>query len=224
MVGRVFRMNPMLIEGKVSEMKKMTLAKLVGMAASVGAVLSLMIGSAEAGRCRSARTHVVASAPSHFAVPIAAAHQLVPAVAAADAKASADIVDTAVAAKFNTLVAAVKAAGLVDTLKGKGPFTVFAPTDAAFAKLPAGTLEDLLKPENKEQLQAILTYHVVSGKVMAADVVKLKEAKTVNGQAVTISVTDGTVSVDGAKVTKTDVECANGVIHIIDAVILPKKK
>lgn len=136
--------------------------------------------------------------------------------------APADIVDTAVAAKFSTLVAAVKAAGLVETLKGKGPFTVFAPTDEAFAKLPKETLESLLKPENKEKLAAILTYHVVSGKVMAADVVKLTEAKTVNGKSVKIKVADGVVTVDGAKVTKTDVACSNGVIHIIDTVILPK--
>jgi transforming growth factor-beta-induced protein len=134
-----------------------------------------------------------------------------------------DIVDTAVAAgSFNTLAAALKAADLVETLKGKGPFTVFAPTDEAFAKLPAGTLDDLLKPANKAKLQGILTYHVVSGKVMAADVVKLKSAKTVNGQSATIKVTDGTVMVDNAKVTKTDIMCINGVIHVIDAVILPK--
>lgn len=134
-----------------------------------------------------------------------------------------DIVDTAVGAgDFTTLVAAVKAAGLVETLKGEGPFTVFAPTDAAFGKLPAGTVEDLLKPENKEKLVAILTYHVVPGKVMAADVVKLTEAKTVQGKAAKIKVEDGTVMVDGAKVVKTDIPCSNGVIHVIDAVILPE--
>ncbi len=134
-----------------------------------------------------------------------------------------DIVDTAVGAgSFNTLVAAVKAAGLVETLKGKGPFTVFAPTDDAFKKLPPGTLEDLLKPENKEKLKGILTYHVVAGKVMAKDVVKMKSAKTVNGQSVTISMKDKDVMVDKAKVTKTDIVCSNGVIHVIDAVILPK--
>lgn len=134
-----------------------------------------------------------------------------------------DIVDTAIGAgSFNTLVAAIKAAGLVDTLKGKGPFTVFAPTDAAFAKLPAGTLDDLLKPENKAKLQGILTYHVVSGKVMAADVVKLKTAKTVQGQDLTIKVEGETVKVDNAKVTKTDIGCSNGVIHVIDTVVLPK--
>jgi uncharacterized surface protein with fasciclin (FAS1) repeats len=134
-----------------------------------------------------------------------------------------DIVDTAVASDdFNTLVAAIKAADLVDTLKGHGPFTVFAPTDDAFAKLPAGTLDDLLKPENKGKLASILTYHVVSGKVMAADVVKLSKAKTVNGQSVSIKVDHGTVMVDSAKVIQTDIKCTNGVIHVIDAVILPK--
>ncbi len=133
-----------------------------------------------------------------------------------------DIVDTAVSADgFSTLVAAVKAAGLVETLKGKGPFTVFAPTDAAFKKLPPGTLENLLKPENKAQLVSILTYHVVPGKVMAADVVKLKEAKTVEGSTVDITVKGDKVMVDKANVAKTDIECTNGVIHVIDAVILP---
>jgi len=135
----------------------------------------------------------------------------------------ADIVDTAVkAGSFKTLVAAVKAAGLVETLKGKGPFTVFAPTDEAFAKLPKGTVEELLKPENKDKLVAVLTYHVVAGNVMAADVVKLKSAKTVQGQEVTIAVANGGVSIDNAKVLKTDIACSNGVIHVIDSVILPK--
>ncbi|NIO63384.1 MAG: fasciclin domain-containing protein [Gammaproteobacteria bacterium] len=134
-----------------------------------------------------------------------------------------DIVDTAVGAgSFNTLVAAVKAADLVETLKGEGPFTVFAPTDDAFAKLPAGTLDDLLKPENKAKLQAILTYHVVPGKVMADDVVKLDSAKTVNGQSLTIKVESGAVMVDNAKVVKTDIRASNGVIHVIDTVVLPK--
>ena len=135
---------------------------------------------------------------------------------------AADIVDTAVAAKFNTLVAAVKAAGLVDTLKGPGPFTVFAPTDEAFAKLPAGTIDSLLKPENKAKLQSILTYHVVPGKVMAHDVVKLNSAKTVEGQNVTIKASNGRVMVNNANVTKTDIETSNGVIHVIDTVIMPK--
>lgn len=134
-----------------------------------------------------------------------------------------DIVDTAVSAgSFNTLVAAVKAADLVDTLKGKGPFTVFAPTDDAFAKLPEGTVESLLKPENKEKLQSILTYHVVSGKYMAKDVTTMKMAKTVNGQSFMISMDAGNVMVDNAKVVKADIECSNGVIHVIDSVILPK--
>jgi len=122
---------------------------------------------------------------------------------------------------FKTLVAAVKAAGLVETLQGEGPFTVFAPTDEAFAKLPAGTVDNLLKPENREQLAAILKYHVVPGKVMAADV-KTMEAKTAQGQNVNLKVTDDGVTVDGAKVVKTDLLAANGVIHVIDAVILPK--
>ena len=121
---------------------------------------------------------------------------------------------------FNTLCAAVKAAGLVETLQGAGPFTVFAPTDEAFAKLPKGTVEDLLKPENKEKLVAILTYHVVAGKVMAADVKSMK-AKTVNGQSLDVKVSDGVVTVDNAKVVKTDVAASNGVIHVIDTVVLP---
>jgi transforming growth factor-beta-induced protein len=136
-----------------------------------------------------------------------------------------DIVDTAVGAgSFKTLVAAVQAAGLVETLKGKGPFTVFAPTDKAFAKLPKGTVETLLKPENKAQLQAILTYHVVAGSVMAADVVKLTGAVTVQGQQIDITAKDGKVTVDGANVVKTDIACSNGVIHVIDSVILPADK
>jgi uncharacterized surface protein with fasciclin (FAS1) repeats len=133
-----------------------------------------------------------------------------------------DIVDTAVAAgSFNTLAKALTAAGLVDTLKGPGPFTVFAPTDEAFAKLPAGTLEDLLKPENKAKLVSILTYHVVAGKVSAADVVKLTSAKTVQGKDVSIKVDYGTVKVNTAKVVKTDIATSNGIIHVIDSVLLP---
>jgi len=133
-----------------------------------------------------------------------------------------DIVDTAVAAgDFKTLAAALQAAGLVETLKGAGPFTVFAPTDEAFAKLPAGTVEDLLKPENKEKLVSILTYHVVAGDVMAKDVVKMSEAKTVNGKELKIMAHGGKVMVDGANVTKTDIVCSNGVIHVIDSVLLP---
>ena len=133
-----------------------------------------------------------------------------------------DIVDTAVGAgQFETLAAALGAAGLVDTLKGTGPFTVFAPTDEAFAKLPAGTVENLLKPENKDQLTAILTYHVVPGNVMATDVVKLSEAETVNGKKVNIKVEGDTVMINDAKVVSADVAASNGVIHVIDAVILP---
>lgn len=135
-----------------------------------------------------------------------------------------DIVDTAVkAGSFKTLVAAVKAAGLVETLKGKGPFTVFAPTDEAFAKLPAGTVETLLKPENKDKLVAILTYHVVAGNVQAADVVKLKSAETIQGSGVKITVADGKVMVNEANVVKTDIACGNGVIHVIDTVLIPKE-
>jgi uncharacterized surface protein with fasciclin (FAS1) repeats len=123
---------------------------------------------------------------------------------------------------FETLVAAIKAAGLVETLSGKGPFTVFAPTDDAFAKLPPGTLEDLLKPENKEKLVSILTYHVVSGKVKAADVVKLDTATTVNGKAADVNVANGKVTIDNANVTATDIAASNGVIHVIDTVIIPQ--
>lgn len=133
-----------------------------------------------------------------------------------------DIVDTAVSAgSFNTLVAAVKAADLVSTLKGPGPFTVFAPTDAAFAKLPPGTVEGLLKPEARDKLKAILTYHVVPGKVMAAEVVKLTSAKTVQGADVSIAVEGSNVKVSGAAVEKTDIAASNGVIHVIDTVIMP---
>lgn len=135
------------------------------------------------------------------------------------------IVETAIgAADLSTLVAAVKQGQLVETLSGKGPFTVFAPINSAFAKLPKEVLADLLKDENREQLQGILTYHVVSGKVMAADVVKLKEAKTVNGAPVSIRVADGKVFVNDAQVIKTDIVCSNGVVHLIDSVILPPAK
>ena len=139
------------------------------------------------------------------------------------AMASKDIVETAVAADgFNTLVAAVQAADLVETLKGDGPFTVFAPTDAAFEALPAGTVEDLLKPENKEDLVAVLTYHVVPGKVLSSDLAgKALEPETVQGTTVAIDATGDSVMVDGARVVAADVEASNGVIHVIDAVILP---
>jgi uncharacterized surface protein with fasciclin (FAS1) repeats len=133
-----------------------------------------------------------------------------------------DIIDTAVeAGQFTTLAAALGAAGLVETLNGPGPFTVFAPTDAAFAKLPAGTVENLLKPENKDQLAAILTYHVVPGAVMAADVVKVDEAETVNGQMLNVTVNGDQVMVNDATVTATDIAATNGVIHVIDTVVLP---
>lgn len=132
-----------------------------------------------------------------------------------------DIVDTAVEAEgFGTLVAAVKAGGLVETLKGDGPFTVFAPSDEAFAKLPADTLTSLLKPENKDQLVAILTYHVVAGKVMAADVAP-GMVDTVNGAKAEIAIVDGAPTIAGAKIVKTDIDCTNGVIHVIDTVMLP---
>ena len=137
---------------------------------------------------------------------------------------SKDIVDTAVSAgQFKTLATALGSAGLVETLKGTGPFTVFAPTDAAFAKLPAGTVENLLKPENRDQLTAILTYHVVPGEVKAAEVVKLTEAKTVNGKPLAVSVKGGAVMINDAKVTATDIGASNGVIHVIDTVILPPR-
>jgi uncharacterized surface protein with fasciclin (FAS1) repeats len=141
---------------------------------------------------------------------------------AATCTAGKDLVSVASGAEnFKTLVAAVKAAGLVETLQGKGPFTVFAPTDEAFAKLPAGTVESLLKPENRDKLVAILTYHVVPGKVLAADV-KTMEAKTVQGQSVKLVVSDSGVTVDNAKVVKTDVMAENGVIHVVDTVMMPK--
>jgi len=154
-----------------------------------------------------------------FALILSVLASALPAAASAAKK---DIVETAVAAgTFNTLAAALQAAGLADTLKGKGPFTVFAPTDDAFNKLPAGTVETLLKPENKEKLKAILLYHVVAGDVTAAKVVKLSSAKTLNGQDVKISTEGTTVMVNDAKVVKADVITSNGVIHVIDTVLLP---
>jgi uncharacterized surface protein with fasciclin (FAS1) repeats len=142
-------------------------------------------------------------------------------VSAQESRVTKDIVETAVAAgSFKTLIAAVEAAGLVETLKGKGPFTVFAPTDEAFAKLPAGTVEALLK--DKAKLAAILTYHVVSGDVRAAQAMKLSSAKTVNGQSLKIVTKNGVVMIDNAKVVKADIAASNGVIHVIDTVVLPK--
>ena len=157
-----------------------------------------------------------------FRRTLLAAIAVVPLAFSTVAAKAADIVDTAVSAGgFETLVAAVQAAGLVETLKGEGPFTVFAPTDEAFAKLPAGTVENLLKPENKDQLIAVLTYHVVPGKVMSGDIAgKKMPVKTVQGSELDVDATDG-VKVDGASVVKADIETSNGVIHVIDAVVLP---
>jgi uncharacterized surface protein with fasciclin (FAS1) repeats len=160
---------------------------------------------------------VVTLTPSLFAGECTASK----AASTATHSAGKDIVAVAAGAdNFKTLVAAVKAAGLVETLQGKGPFTVFAPNDAAFAKLPAGTVEGLLKPENRDKLVAILKYHVVPGKVLAADV-KTMEARTAQGQSVKLKVSDAGVTVDSAKVIKTDLLAENGVIHVIDSVILP---
>lgn len=157
-----------------------------------------------------------------FGVTAMAAVAMTQAMATTQNAAAKDIVTTAVeAGSFKTLAAALKAAGLVETLQGTGPFTVFAPTDDAFAKLPAGTVETLLKPENKPRLIAVVTYHVVPGKVMAADVVKVKAAATVNGQRVDVKVDGDKVLIDQARVVTTDIACSNGVIHVIDQVILP---
>lgn len=135
---------------------------------------------------------------------------------------AADLVDTAAAGHFNTLVAAVKAAGLVDTLKGPGPFTIFAPTDEAFSKLPPGTVENLLKPENKSQLQKLLTYHVVAGHVTANDVAKLHSAKTLEGESLSIHAEKGGLKVNNARVITTNIAARNGLIHAIDRVLLPE--
>ena len=158
-----------------------------------------------------------------FLKALTVASMLVLAPVAAAPVLAANVVETAQSAgTFNTLIAAATAAGLAETLATTADITVFAPTDAAFAALPAGTVDDLLKPENKDKLIAILTYHVVPGKVMAKEVVNLTEAKTVQGSAVKIKVHGGKVSIDGANVVKTDIETSNGVIHVIDSVILPK--
>lgn len=162
------------------------------------------------------------SLKSLFVASLLAAAPLAAQAPAAPAAPAKDIVETAVAAgSFKTLATALKAAGLIETLKGKGPFTVFAPTDEAFAKIPKAQLDALLK--DAKALAAVLTYHVVAGKVMAADVVTLKEAKTVNGASAKIMVAGGKVMVDGANVVKTDIVASNGVIHVIDAVIMPPK-
>lgn len=156
-------------------------------------------------------------------VALAAALLVATGVNAGNYAKKADIVDTAVAAgDFTTLAAALQAGGLIDTLKSDGPFTVFAPTDEAFAKLPAGTVESLLKPENKDKLVAILTYHVVPGKVKAADVVNLTSASTANGKDVTIRVEGDSVYVNDSRVVATDIAASNGVIHVVDTVILPQ--
>lgn len=189
-------------------------ATIIGLALAVGAPCPLAGQPAAAG-----------AVPTVFYVRDAHGnlHKVVRMAAARAEDKPKDIVDTAVGAgSFTTLVAAVKAAGLVDVLKGEGPFTVFAPTDEAFKKLPAGTVESLLKPENKDKLIAVLKYHVVAGKVTAADVVKLKEAKTVQGGSVKVEVKGDAVMIDGAKVVKTDIITSNGVIHVIDSVLLPK--
>jgi uncharacterized surface protein with fasciclin (FAS1) repeats len=158
----------------------------------------------------------------HIAFGMAAALLTVSAAGAQAPQGSRDIVDTAVAAgSFKTLAKALQAADLVGTLKGKGPYTVFAPTDEAFAKLPAATLEDLLKPENKTKLQRILTYHVVAGRVSASDAAKMRSAKAVSGDTIAIGADGGSVTVDDAKVVKADIAASNGVIHVIDSVILP---
>jgi uncharacterized surface protein with fasciclin (FAS1) repeats len=169
------------------------------------------------------KNHFTGTIARYLTVGVAALALALGSATMAAAQDSKDIVDTAVAAgSFQMLAKALGAAGLVETLKGAGPFTVFAPTDEAFAKLPKGTLAELLKPENKQKLVAILTYHVVPGKVLAAQVVNLTSAKTVNGQSVAISTAGGAMMVDNAKVVKTDILCRNGVIHVIDSVLLPK--
>ncbi len=163
-----------------------------------------------------------AAAEKAIADSTAAAQATADSIAAAEAAMPKDIVTTAInAGNFQTLATALQAAGLVETLQGAGPFTVFAPTDEAFAKLPAGTVEDLLKPENKEKLISILTYHVVSGKVMAADVAGMTEAATVNGKKAKVTASDAGVMVDKSNVTGTDIEASNGVIHVIDQVLMP---
>lgn len=152
-----------------------------------------------------------------------AALMLAPTFAMAEEAKKMTIVETAVAAKFNTLVAAVKAAGLVDALSGDGPLTVFAPTDEAFAKLPAGTVENLLKPENKDQLVAVLTYHVVKGNMTAKKVLKKESLSTLQGGSIAVSTDDKGAKVNDSRILKTDIGCSNGVVHVIDTVLLPKK-
>ena len=168
------------------------------------------------------KSHIRTAVLAMFVAGLSAAVLSLPRAASAGEAAKKDVVDTAVAAgKFNTLAAALKAAGLIDTLKGDGPFTVFAPTDEAFAKLPAGTVESLLKPENKEKLVAVLTYHVVPARAMAKDVAGMSSADTVNGKSVRLAAKDGKVMVNNATVTQADVAASNGVIHVIDTVLIP---
>ena len=161
---------------------------------------------------------------AHLSSIIRASCIALPMVYASGIAAAADIVETASeAGSFQTLLTAAEAAGLVDTLKSDGPFTVFAPTDEAFAKLPEGTVEDLLKPENQDQLKAILTYHVVPGKTMSSDIAgKELEVETVQGETIAIDASDGTVMVDDATVVQADIETDNGVIHVIDTVLMPQ--
>ena len=161
---------------------------------------------------------------AHISSIIRASCIALPMVYASGIAAAADIVETASeAGSFQTLLTAAEAAGLVDTLKSEGPFTVFAPTDEAFAKLPEGTVEDLLKPENQDQLKAILTYHVVPGKTMSSDIAgKELEVETVQGETIAIDASDGTVMVDDATVVQADIETDNGVIHVIDTVLMPQ--
>ena len=171
-----------------------------------------IVGFLSATSCKSAKTEEVNNVKKEVVAKVEEKVQ------------TPNIVEVAVGNEnFSTLVAAVKAADLVSTLSSDGPFTVFAPTDEAFAKLPAGTVENLLKSENKDKLTAILTYHVVSGKVMAADVVKLDSATTVQGQSVNVTTNDGSVMINNANVVKADVKASNGVIHVIDTVLLPKE-
>lgn len=186
------------------------------------AVFGLIANAALAQECSKRKTTATRIVTAHQG-QCAVIGKMVAVNTVAHQKSEPTVVEIAVANKdFSTLVAAVKAAGLVETLSGDGPFTVFAPTNEAFAKLPKETLESLLKPENRDQLVAILTYHVVPGRVMAADVVKVSEAKSVQGQAINVKVADGSVLLNGAsKVVKTDIVGSNGVIHVIDTVILP---
>src|SRR5688500_17448421 len=168
------------------------------------------------------KSHVRIAVMALFVAGLSAAFLSRPQAASAGETAKKDVVDTAVAAgKFNTLAAALKAAGLVDTLKGDGPFTVFAPTDDAFARLPEGALASLLKPENKEQLRGVLTYHVVPGRAMAADLKDGQAVKTVNGKSVSVQIQGGKVMVGDATVTQSDIPASNGVIHVIDTVLMP---